>query len=467
MGQSARRASLLREPADAASGDEESDRESEEPLTWQGISTTIAMAIHHLNTAAQRGDRDVLVDEASAIVISIRMMLYASGTLDKESIHMQDRVLRDPHRAVMASLSKLVLSVKTASEGGHGVHSEVLYRVQRDAGDVLAAVRGFVTVCQEKHIQVEQVKPQLLFDSIEPLQQQQQQQQSQQPPQSDTELSDAEKRASRRISMNGQTFTQKAKYPLNQDLLVSLQTHANQIYGSTDALRKTNDFILENGVGAADECKPRSNIVALFRGLSIQIGQYLSILEDIDLFNMDTSMIPSLAGYRSNKQHLYNAVGTLFSAVQSVSGDGVDITKCTSALESALQFVEVTLADIYLNVQAMVEQRRQWYRKQGARDSMLSPVSVPVVDESDDEEEIGKAPSDAARKLMLQQQQQQQARVPEDRSGGSYLGYDYSSDEIVFGSDGNVKGGTLRALVERLTLHDTFGMYDDLSFSAV
>lgn len=465
MGQTARRASLLREPADAASGDEESDRENEEPLTWQGISTTIAMAIHQLNTAAQHGDRDTLVNEASAIVISIRMMLYASGTLDKESIHMQDRVLRDPHRAVMASLSKLVLSVKTASEGGHGVHSEVLYRVQRDAGDVLAAVRGFVTVCQEKHIQVEQVKPQLLFDSIESIQQQQQQQQ---PSQSDTELSDAEKRASRRISMNGQTFTQKAKYPLNQDLLVSLQTHANQIYGSTDALRKINDFILENGVGAADECKPRSNIVAMFRGLSIQIGQYLSILEDIDLLNMDTSMIPSLAGYRSNKQHLYNAVGVLFSAVQSVSGDNVDISQCTSALESALQFVEVTLADIYLNVQAMVEQRRQWYRKQGARDSMLSPVSVPIVDESEDEEEIGKAPSDAARKLMLQQQQQQQARAPEERTGGSYLGYDYSSDEIVFGSDGNVKGGTLRALVERLTLHDTFGMYDDdLSFGVV
>lgn len=130
-------------------------------------------------------------------------------------------------------------------------------------------------------------------------------------------------------------------------------------------------------------------------------------------------------------------------------------------MESALQFVEVTLADIYLNVQAMVEQRRQWYRKQGARDSMLSPVSVPIVDESEDEEEIGKAPSDAARKLMLQQQQQQ-ARAPEERTGGSYLGYDYSSDEIVFGSDGNVKGGTLRALVERLTLHDTF----DTSFIA-
>ncbi|KAI9595738.1 hypothetical protein BDF19DRAFT_495756 [Syncephalis fuscata] len=37
----------------------------------------------------------------------------------------------------------------------------------------------------------------------------------------------------------------------------------------------------------------------------------------------------------------------------------------------------------------------------------------------------------------------------------SFLGYDYEENEIVFTLDGNVKGGTLKALVERCTLHDT------------
>jgi hypothetical protein len=36
-----------------------------------------------------------------------------------------------------------------------------------------------------------------------------------------------------------------------------------------------------------------------------------------------------------------------------------------------------------------------------------------------------------------------------------YLGYDYKDEEIVFTVDSNVKGGTLNALVERCTLHDT------------
>ncbi|KAI9597042.1 ras guanine nucleotide exchange factor domain-containing protein [Syncephalis fuscata] len=37
----------------------------------------------------------------------------------------------------------------------------------------------------------------------------------------------------------------------------------------------------------------------------------------------------------------------------------------------------------------------------------------------------------------------------------SFLGYDYEENEIVFTLDGNVNGGTLKALVERCTLHDT------------
>ncbi|KAI8341421.1 ras guanine nucleotide exchange factor domain-containing protein [Chlamydoabsidia padenii] len=41
-----------------------------------------------------------------------------------------------------------------------------------------------------------------------------------------------------------------------------------------------------------------------------------------------------------------------------------------------------------------------------------------------------------------------------------YLQYDYKPNEIVFNMEGSVKGGTLRALVVRLTLHD----YSDMNF---
>ncbi|KAI7877714.1 ras GEF [Lichtheimia hyalospora FSU 10163] len=423
----------------------------DEPLTWHKLASTTAMAIHHLNMAAQRGERDAFVEDASSVVVSIRMMLYASGMLDKDSNHMQDRMLRDPHRAVMAALSKLVLSVKTASEGSHKtIQPELLHRVQRDAGDVLAAVRSFVTVCQERRVKVEQVKPQLMFD---------------------TDTSTISNESTTLVTSNTAVefdpeatriatgLGQKSKYPLNQDLLVSLQTHANQVYGSTNALCSKAAELNTNEDG-----KSLSTVILLFRSLSMQIGQYLSILEDIDLVNIDDSKIPSLGDYLVNKQKLYNAVGVLFGVVQSLSSNRIDASQCVQDINEAVQSVENTIKLILTNVDEMIKQRRNWYRQlnPGDDDEMpMSPVSARFDDSDSDDGELCKAPTDKARKLMLYQPPVL-PRSATENGGGGCLGYDYPPEEIVYGQDGNIKGGTLRALVERLTLHDSL----DTSFIA-
>ena len=41
----------------------------------------------------------------------------------------------------------------------------------------------------------------------------------------------------------------------------------------------------------------------------------------------------------------------------------------------------------------------------------------------------------------------------------SYLAVDYADDDVILYVDGSVKAGTLRALVERLTLHDRTGEF--------
>ncbi|KAI9358689.1 ras guanine nucleotide exchange factor domain-containing protein [Pilaira anomala] len=50
----------------------------------------------------------------------------------------------------------------------------------------------------------------------------------------------------------------------------------------------------------------------------------------------------------------------------------------------------------------------------------------------------------------------------DDKSQFWYLGYDYPEGDLVFTVENSIKGGTLRALVERLTLHD----FIDMSFIA-
>lgn len=39
-----------------------------------------------------------------------------------------------------------------------------------------------------------------------------------------------------------------------------------------------------------------------------------------------------------------------------------------------------------------------------------------------------------------------------------YLNVDYAEDDIIINPDGSIKAGTLPALVERLTLHESMGM---------
>ena len=46
-----------------------------------------------------------------------------------------------------------------------------------------------------------------------------------------------------------------------------------------------------------------------------------------------------------------------------------------------------------------------------------------------------------------------------------FLQYDYAEGDIVFSADKSVKGGTIRALVERLTLHDEIGKLNKVLYA--
>ncbi|KAI9007925.1 ras guanine nucleotide exchange factor domain-containing protein [Phycomyces nitens] len=479
----------------------------EEPLSWQKLSTDIAQTVQQLNASAQRGEYERLGGNVATIVEAVRMMLYSSRSMDKDSIHMQDRVLRDPHRAVMASLSKLVLSVKMASEYSDAITPDLIHKVQKDASDLLVAVRLFVTLCQERRVVIEQVKPRLLED-IRPMAQFSLSKEDG----SDGTFSPSP--ATSAYEPNGkqqqtvdQSVMQKAKYPLNQDLTVSLQTHANQIYGSTDALSRAAAFILSQQEKQDDDeddeenvngGKERSNVVLLFRSLSMKIGQYLGILEDIDLTNIDSSQILSLPEYRVNKQNLYNATGCLFGAIQLLTDVQADTATSVIGIESSIRRVEDTIESIFSSVDQMVGQRKLWLMRGGSSseqpDSKVdSPTRSPdtVFNGADDEggvrrydsgtdvedpmrarsplhqrPSIGGNANDYKQKMVDKARKRQNGSKTADGRAGVpdnwYLGYDYAEGEIVFTKENTLKGGTLPALVERLTLHDTL----DMSFIA-
>ncbi|KAI7898139.1 ras guanine nucleotide exchange factor domain-containing protein [Cokeromyces recurvatus] len=492
----------------------------EENMTWKTIASEIAHSVRDLNKSIMRNENTVIYRQKIAVIVdAVRLMLYASRSMDKDAPHMQDTEIKEPLRIVLSTLAKLILSAKNINDNIMDVNS----KIQRDASDVLNAVRKFILVCQNKDISLGPINPKfvLLHETEDEL----------------------PRKMSRRKSSTG--TQSKAKYPLNQDLIVSLQTHAKQIVGSTDALCKASTYIYtleqkqqkkisenENDDGDEESIfneeqynildeKARSNVILLFQNLSSQIGNYLAILNDVDVNNFDTTQIQSLPEFRSNKQQLYNSIGLLFSAVQVLTDTHNELAKSVSSIEETVHLVEDTIENIFSNVVQMVGERKVWLMKNGENSNIREgdPIS-PVHNYFDNDNKkqnnyrnnLNESTSvaennttlETSNTLMLprlynRQTNQQQAQhrpsistaatsltlanlvrsvdnkalkrqfsfghginLQEDQSQFWFLGYDYAEGDIEFSQDKSVKGGTLRALVERLTLHD----YIDMSFIA-
>lgn len=132
-------------------------------MSWKSIAIEIAQSVQNLNKAVVRGE-SVLVfrQKIAAVVDSVRLMLYSSRSLDKDAVHLQDIEIKDPHRNVLSTLAKLILSAKVVNDSTLDING----KVQRDAADVLNSVRKFVLICQTKNVKIEPVNPRLLLNTI-------------------------------------------------------------------------------------------------------------------------------------------------------------------------------------------------------------------------------------------------------------------------------------------------------------
>lgn len=476
---------------------QQDDSSATEVFTWNKLATDIAFAIRQLTLSTQKGLYADLQPKTAIIVESVRLMLYASNSLEKDSPLMQGPSFREPRRAVMSSLSKLVLSAKMGSEISEFSSSVVFMfqKVQRDANDVLVAVRNFVTICQQHNVTVYPVNPRLLDDI------------SQLPFESSLSTPHPLK-VNVAVLSNGSnggvsegknkstdpatptSLLQKTKYLLNQDLVSNLKAYSLQIYGTTEELSLISYSILEKHEEAQDETpvddKGRSLAVFTFRTLSSQITQYIIILDNIQLDDSDGNTMPSINSYLSSRQSLYIAIGHLFGAIQTLTNVQVNVEKAVDTISQAILHVESSVESIQQDVINMVNERKismgiNRDDSVASTLSVLSPTSSAFSDRTtvDSVMDIAMSAATSPRSTMdefsnefngnirrmtvsdINSRRRQQSIRSDDRSNDAVvndtLGTDLSSNDIEFGVDSTVKGGTLPALVERLTVHDTLG----------
>ncbi|CAG8528266.1 3951_t:CDS:10 [Paraglomus brasilianum] len=495
-----------------------------EPLTWESLSSNVYLAIHHLDMAVKESQKYSYTICTNSVVESIRIMLYASGTVEKESPTIRtNRSLKIYHRCIMASLSKLVLSTKVAS--GVWPPPDAAQKMKNDADEVLAAVKSFVQAANHL-VEIKRVDPKILEcpvggawrgNNLPPTQ-----------------------NGRHYKGPGGEEFDGQPNSPtmfpgrsLTPDLLASLDHISRNVNKAINLLlshlRKAVDALRTN---APTNTAFAPQMISQTRQVVTQVGQFLSLIEDINLEDLDESSAGSINEFKIAKQALYHNVAGLVIYTQSAT-DPLAPPNVMDQVYLTTTIVDKSVKDVIIASKFLIEEKdaqdQQRMQSNMRRGSNTVDATVKVNSGKDSPEQVGEtssqAPTNTVRaEVGTEHKTLALETVPEDEvadqqisddnlynqteefdagpsSNGSqtaigdmfadptlspagaksprdeklirffghdpalatsqkreekpdFLKYDYDQSEIVFNLEGHVKGGTLRALVERLTMHD-------------
>ncbi|CAO3699808.1 unnamed protein product [Rhizopus stolonifer] len=428
-----------------------------EPLDWTKLFSHIALTIQQLSAAVKTEQRYSYKANAVHVVNAIRHMLVSSNTIDKDlnAIHQS---LRTHHRTMMASMSKLVLSAQSVYDDP---------RILSECNELLANVKQFISCCQELQIPLVPVEPQFSQNK---------------PP----------------------LVITNHRYSLQLNLAESLETMGSCIQDSAETIMS---FVSS---WSGDD---RTSLVVLlfthFRNLSNQTGLFLAYLDETDFSSvLEQSEMKDL---NEGKQALADALGCLFVKLQAMTNEHIkDFSVCLKETREATAALFGPIELVCASVLHLANKNRSRNNSSASIPSIstkkLATTSDQITDsviieEEEEEEEIKEkaveqvqvrepeGPSDTPmerhqseviqsnpRPSMIQRAQttpstdklkkffgqdapvETTATQPVVNERPDFLQYDYGVNDIVYNMEGQVKGGTLPALVEKLTMHDYFDM---------
>ncbi|KAK4511254.1 uncharacterized protein ATC70_012469 [Mucor velutinosus] len=322
--------------------------DSNETLTWNKLSVHVTLSINNLIGSAKNSQRSLYKKYAARVVEAVRFMLVASGTISKESLHIKtSNVLRSHHRAMMASMSKLVLSAQLCADGTVSDVSKLL----TDCHELLVAVRNFISTCESIPVDVTHVDPHLISS-----------------PQDERNSHaaapwDAASTAIRRqhsiSSASGSMVDQgiRAKYELQSDLVDNLDA-----YGAS--MQESMESLMANLTRHSDSrCSLAVLLFTQYRNFGNQNGQFLSIIEDIDFDGVIQS--PLMKELAVAKQKLYDGLGLLFFKMQTMTDETVPMEKAISEMQEAAQSIIDAIRLVCDRMADLVNEKKRLMKEQG------------------------------------------------------------------------------------------------------
>ncbi|KAJ1551730.1 hypothetical protein HK096_002893 [Nowakowskiella sp. JEL0078] len=493
---------------------------------WVRLTRDITYAVYQLNNSAKNNLKEKYISQSTAVIESVRVLLFVSGARKDAPIINGHRSLKQNHKAITTSLSKLVMNAKTAS--AVWPPPDATSKMQHSANEVLVSVRHFVSSAQELGIEIRESSAALDY-GMQGLQE--------------------------GNAMHGDILKDQNNHPqetsiqqTNSELLIQLDRHNESVGSMISAL------VQQPG-------HDQLSIVPQVRAIVKEVGNFLVIVDEIPIDTLSEEMT---VDFKVNRLTLYNSISGLVMATQTATSQYAPSHALESVIHSA-SLVKRAVLDLRITTKFLiaeleaVEQANlnNFINQVGRRNSAVSlerPVrslSVSVLgtkpesfsdpdsanDTSNDEfpyEQVlaaasdptaaihdgssvrssgppktnlpivppsshkktpaisvtkgknflsgPKSANDAAELSYEDISDNEQFTNKSDQKiknffgedgvpGGttektlstsdktSFLGYDYQSSDIAFTNEMKVKGGTLEALVERLTAHDASDIF--------
>ncbi|CEG80637.1 hypothetical protein RMATCC62417_14940 [Rhizopus microsporus] len=417
------------------------------PITWSTLSAMIAHAIHNLKECIQAGKTTYIRQESAQVVQRIRLLLYVSNCLDKESsVHLKsNKQLRAVHRNLLASVAKLILSAKMTSSAWPS--PEALGKLMNEAEEILVSVRHFMTWAQDMRIELkEKAGPTLAVDR--PL-------------------------WKNPIQVNSQHY-HRAMLSGQPDAVTAIMVLADNVRGAIssfmESIRDAYSHIHNDQDIKSTLRKLKANaplLVAQFRNLSNTTSQFMNTVEQVH----EDDNLKSVAIMKA-KHPIYAAMGSLFVVTQQITNSGMDIVEAQAAydrineavqaiengIENAVDYSQMDEEEIAEEVKTEDEEVKEEEQQEQPKPSSSSNPS-PVKDVKIAKFFGEDPPPPPPRNSSPTTPSSPSAGVPATNTQGEvpwFLAADIDPNEIALNVEGQVKGGTLHGLVKRLTQHDQF-----------
>lgn len=471
--------------------------------SWSHLSSQIAQAIKTLKGSVKQGQIGLFREDALMVVQEIRLLLYVANTVDKESSPYlkANKQLKNYHRALLAALAKLVLSAKVAS--GAWAPSEAIAKLQLDADEVLIAVRNFLTIAQDMRIEVQESKPKLIHESSPNARWRSASNVSESRPDTLTTLVVLADNVHGAISSLLDSAREAFAIADDATVLSKIQNSTPLLVAQFRNLSNTTSQFL-NSVEDIDIGQQHStrfltskqsihdSMGQLFISSQHITNQDLSAEEVVVTFEhiesyakaIDTGVhdICNICRQASlDRATSHNSSTTLVENKNGSFGTAADSTPIGAGRRPSHEFVRPTqatgrtsrLTDI--DEERMMQQQQQPAPQQhipGIPENFMSPQQPATPPANKDlklAKFFGEDTLEASRRrdtIVSASGLQSPSVASSGISPGQhtpdrddYRGSDYNPNEIVFNMEGNVKGGTVRALVQRLTQHDQLGKH--------